>query len=261
VPTDGACGLLVAALGADYDPAAAPGFVADGHEYYLVVGAERLREVLPSFSGGNVLIAILGGPFKCPPVPSGALLLHDYLVDRGVRDASRIDVISAVETPIPVSPETSVAIVHALAERDIGFTGHETGMRRGEVVGLRWQDVDFDSRRYLLSSRSPRFAEGLSSEHPNWARARVSHSTITRSADCGLTKMSRRSNAPPGAQAGMTPGWSSRARTADRCDRSTSHCTSKRLAAEAGLPVIRLHDLRHTNASVAFAAGVDITAC
>jgi integrase len=32
----------------------------------------------------------------------------------------------------------------------------------------------------------------------------------------------------------------------------------QRLAAEAGLPVIRLHDFRHTNASIALAAGVDI---
>jgi integrase len=32
----------------------------------------------------------------------------------------------------------------------------------------------------------------------------------------------------------------------------------QRLIAEAGLPAIRLHDLRHTNASIALAAGVDI---
>jgi integrase len=32
----------------------------------------------------------------------------------------------------------------------------------------------------------------------------------------------------------------------------------QRLAAEAGLPVIRLHDLRHTNASIALTAGVDL---
>jgi hypothetical protein len=32
----------------------------------------------------------------------------------------------------------------------------------------------------------------------------------------------------------------------------------QRLIAEAGLPVIRLHDHRHTNASIALAAGVDI---
>jgi len=115
--------ILVVALGADYDPAATPGFVQDGHEYYSVAGAERLREVLPSFSGGNVLIAILGVPFKCPPAPyEGALLLHDYLVDRGVRRAARIHVVSPMDSPVPVSLETSEAILRAFGERDIGYT-------------------------------------------------------------------------------------------------------------------------------------------
>ena len=37
-----------------------------------------------------------------PPAPyEGALLLHDYLLSRGVRDATRIDVISPMESPIP----------------------------------------------------------------------------------------------------------------------------------------------------------------
>jgi hypothetical protein len=181
-----------------------------------------------SFSGGNVLIAILGVPFKCPPPRRGALFAADYLVDRGVRDASRIDVISAVETPIPVSPETSVAMVHALAERDIGFTGHETGMRRGEVVGLRWQDVDFDGRRLFVVQQITEIRGRLVVGTPKTGRgARVVHSTITRSTDCGLTKKSRHSNALPGAQPGMTPGWSSRMRTADGCDPSTSHGISK----------------------------------
>ena len=115
--------ILVVALGADYDLTATPGFEADGYEYYSVAGAERLRDVLQSFSGGRVLIAVLGVPFKCPPAPyEGALLLHDYLLSRGVRDATQIDVISPMESPIPVSPETSEAIVQALAERAIGYT-------------------------------------------------------------------------------------------------------------------------------------------
>lgn len=126
VVTDGATyepDILVVALGADYDPAATPGFVEDGYEYYSVAGAERLREVLASFSGGSVLIAILGVPFKCPPAPyEGALLLHDYLVDRGLRDATKIQVISPMDSPIPVSRETSEVIVRALGERDISYT-------------------------------------------------------------------------------------------------------------------------------------------
>jgi sulfide:quinone oxidoreductase len=115
--------ILVVALGADYDPAATPGFVEDGYEYYSVAGAERLGEVLASFSGGRVLVAILGVPFKCPPAPyEAALLLHDYLVGRGLREATQIQVISPMDSPIPVSRETSAAIVGALAARDIGYT-------------------------------------------------------------------------------------------------------------------------------------------
>ena len=61
--------ILVVALGAEYDTAATPGFVEGGHEYYSVAGAERMRDALPTFTGGTILIAVLGQPFKCPPAP------------------------------------------------------------------------------------------------------------------------------------------------------------------------------------------------
>ena len=115
--------VLVVALGADYDHAATPGFVEDGFEFYSVPGAERLGRQLASFTGGDVLIAILGVPFKCPPAPyEAALLLHDYLLERGVRDKTRIEVISPMDSPVPVSATTSEAIVRGLAERDIRYT-------------------------------------------------------------------------------------------------------------------------------------------
>jgi len=41
--------FLVVALGADYDVAATPGLAEDGHEFYSVAGANRVREVLPAF--------------------------------------------------------------------------------------------------------------------------------------------------------------------------------------------------------------------
>src|SRR5215831_16490054 len=61
--------VLVVALGADYDPAATPGFVHDGHEFYSPDGAERLRDALNEFTGGSLIVAVLGVPFKCPPAP------------------------------------------------------------------------------------------------------------------------------------------------------------------------------------------------
>ena len=118
--------VLVVALGADYDPGATPGFVEDGYEFYSVAGAARLSERLASFAGGDLVLAILSVPFKCPPAPyEAALLLHEHLVSRGIRDVTRMEIITPMDSPIPVSRETSEAIVAALAERDITYTpGH-----------------------------------------------------------------------------------------------------------------------------------------
>ncbi len=72
--------VLVIALGADYDMDATPGLAEAGNEFYSVAGAERLAEIIPTFSQGHVVIGVCGAPFKCPPAPSEcALLLHDSL--------------------------------------------------------------------------------------------------------------------------------------------------------------------------------------
>src|SRR2546423_7786650 len=55
--------VLVVALGADYDFAATPGFAEGGSEYYSLAGAERMRDILPTFDSGTILIGILGHPF------------------------------------------------------------------------------------------------------------------------------------------------------------------------------------------------------
>jgi sulfide:quinone oxidoreductase len=115
--------FLVVALGADYDLAATPGFLEGGFEYYSVDGAERLRDELPSFRGGKVLLAVLSIPLKCPPAPyEGILLLHDHLVERGIRDATEMHVVTLQPAPIPVSSEASAAVERTMAARDIEYT-------------------------------------------------------------------------------------------------------------------------------------------
>jgi len=114
--------VLVVALGADYDVAATPGLADAGYEFYSVGGAERVREVLPRFERGPAIVGVCGKSFKCPPAPSEtALLLHDFLTQRGVREATEISVVMPFGTPIPPSPDTSKAILTAFAERGIRF--------------------------------------------------------------------------------------------------------------------------------------------
>ena len=126
--------ILVVALGADYDFDATPGLADGGNEFYSVAGAQRLRSLLPEFSKGRAIIGVCGAPFKCPPAPSeAALLLHDYLTTRGVRNNCELTMVLPLGTPVPPSPETSRALISAFAERKIAF------MPNLEVASLNLQ--------------------------------------------------------------------------------------------------------------------------
>jgi sulfide:quinone oxidoreductase len=114
--------ILVVALGADYDFDATPGLAEADSEFYSVAGAERLRAVLPTFTRGRAIVGVCGAPFKCPPAPSeAALLLHDFLSERGVRADCEISLVMPFGTPVPPSPDTSAALLTAFDQRGIEF--------------------------------------------------------------------------------------------------------------------------------------------
>jgi sulfide:quinone oxidoreductase len=111
---------LVIAMGADYDFDATPGFREGGHEYYTMEGAERLRDALEAFDGGQVLISVLSQPFKCPPAPfEGNFLIHEYFTQRGIRDAVQMTTTFPMQRPVPVTGEVSQMFREALAARGI----------------------------------------------------------------------------------------------------------------------------------------------
>ena len=114
--------VLVVALGADLHPEATPGLVEGGHDFYTESGAFALRDVLADFGGGRVIVAVTSTPFKCPPAPSEtALLMHDFLADRGLREQSSIALVMPLPVPIPPSPAASRALLAAFAERGIDW--------------------------------------------------------------------------------------------------------------------------------------------
>lgn len=113
--------VLVVALGADYDFEATPG-ITEANEFYSVAGAAKLAGILPGFSKGHAIIGVCGAPFKCPPAPSEcALLLHDELVARGVRDDCEISFVIPLPSPVPPSPETSAALREEFDRRGINL--------------------------------------------------------------------------------------------------------------------------------------------
>ncbi len=141
--------VLVIALGADVAPELTPGLVEGGHDFYSPAGAERLRELLPSWDGGDVVISVLGPFYKCPAAPyETAMMLHDFLTQRGVRSAATIKVLTPMSTPIPISAEASAGIKAGLEERGIEFwpetvvTGLDPATRQATLRDGRAIDYD-----------------------------------------------------------------------------------------------------------------------
>ena len=150
--------VLVVALGADYDYEATPGLTEFGNEFYSVAGAQEVADVLPQFTSGRAIVGVCGAPYKCPPAPSeAALLLHDFLLSRGVRDDCEISIVTSFETPIPPSPDSSQALLAAFEEFGIAFLpGRRIRSVGPETVALEdGTDLPFDLFLGVPRHRAP----------------------------------------------------------------------------------------------------------
>jgi sulfide:quinone oxidoreductase len=134
--------ILVVALGADYDVGATPGLAEGAHEFYTVAGAKALRDVLPTFQGGTAVVGVMTPHYKCPPAPSeAAMMLHDYLTARGLRDRSRIVMVTPMASPLPISKAAGDGILARFKELGIEC-----------IVGATTTRVDAATRTLHLST-------------------------------------------------------------------------------------------------------------
>jgi integrase len=125
-----------------------------------------------------------------------------------------------------------------------------TGMRRGELLGLRWQDIDFAHARLAVRQTLISISYRMEVSTPKTHRARVID------LDGETLGILRKLFADRGH-----PEASSLVFTDD--DGNAIHPESVRVVFErlhphAGVPRIRFHDLRHTHATVALRAGIPV---
>ena len=137
--------FLIVALGADMSPEAIPGFADGGYEFYTLKGAQKIYPVINNFKSGTILVSIFSKPYKCPPAPyEAAIQLHDYFVDKGIRDNVQIKVLIPGPTPLPVAVNVSAQIEKLLEEREIKL------YKKHKVVGL-----DPDKKIALVENNDP----------------------------------------------------------------------------------------------------------
>jgi integrase len=135
------------------------------------------------------------------------------------------------------------------------------GFRRGEVCGLRWRDVDLDTARITVASARVQLGwEAVESP----VKSAASDGVLAIDTDTvAVVKAWRRTQLAE--RLAMGEQWTDTGLvftledgTAYHPDRLTDIFEWE--AFRAGLPPIRLHDLRHCAASIAHAAGADMKA-
>lgn len=132
-----------------------------------------------------------------------------------------------------------------------------TGLRRGEALGLRWEDVDLKRRRLSIQRAVVVVGYDVQISEPKTARGRrsVSIDPTTAALLVAYRKLQLEERLAWG------PAWHDTGYVFTAGDGTLLHpqhvsVIFKRLAREAGVPPIRLHDLRHTAVTLALTAGI-----
>jgi len=134
------------------------------------------------------------------------------------------------------------------------LTAH-TGMRRGEVVGLKWSDLDVNCQR-LSVQRTLQCVGGRPVE------IGVKTRTSRRCIDLDTTTLDElgqwRQRLADEGNATDPSNWMFCNERGRHLNPETASQIFARIVARTALPRIRFHDLRHTHASLLIAAGVPI---
>ena len=123
-----------------------------------------------------------------------------------------------------------------------------TGLRRGELLGLKWEDIDFTTQTLRVRRQVGRI-KGEVREAP--LKTKNAYRTISLGTDAvGILKQQREKHP---SSSYVFPGPTGGPIAPD----SVLHMLH-RVLDRAGLPEIRFHDLRHTFATLALQNGVDV---
>lgn len=108
---------LVVAMGADLVPDSIHGLEQMGHNFYSLEGAEKLRDGLKDFHGGDLVVLITSLPYKCPAAPYEMAMLLEYNCrKRKIRDNVNISFYAAEPGPLGVAGKKLSGAVRQLVE-------------------------------------------------------------------------------------------------------------------------------------------------
>lgn len=181
------------------------------------------------------------------------------LVSRNV--ATLVDPPRAVRTPVrPLTAAQVRTLLDATKDDRLGPLLHvaiATGLRQGELFGLRWPDVDLDAGTLTVRHAMQRIAGVPTFVEPKTALSRrtvpLPPSAVTALRTQRVRQLEERLLA-----GGQWRDWALVFASSIGTPLDSRNVTTRfqRLLSEAGLPRQRFHDLRHCAASLLLSGGV-----
>jgi integrase len=133
------------------------------------------------------------------------------------------------------------------------------GLWRGEAAGLRWSDVDLDGATAIITCQLRQYDGRLVLCSPKTARSEraiaLDRTTVAALRAHKAAQQAERAALGDGYHGS---GYVFTCLNGDPMAPDRLSRTFRRLSDEAGLPPVRLHDLRHGAATLALAAGADL---
>jgi integrase len=241
------------------------------------IGAAPLRQVDAAMldalyadlraHGGRQARAADGAPLSEQTVAVVHRILHRAFADAVKRRVIRFNPASDATVPRSTAPRTMVVwaaddvrrfLEHAADHRlhALWVLAATTGMRRGELCGLTWQDVSLDHGNVAVRRARVPIAGRVSEGTPKSDRARVVALAASNIAALRAHRAQQISE-----RLAWGEGWEDTGYVFTREDGTPVRpdAVSREfdgLVRAAGLRRIRLHDLRHTHATLGLASGI-----
>jgi len=209
-----------------------------------------------------------GGPLSAATVHKA----HEVL-RRALGDAERMglvarNVAAAVRPPSVGKTELTTWSSEDLRDFLAAIDGHTleiafrllaaTGLRRGEVLGLRWRDVDFDLAQIAVANTITEAGREVVMGAPKTTLSRrnvyLDRRTVAALREHRKRQREQRVAAGPAWDSGHD--WVVTDELGGYVKPQTISYEFRKLVDRLDLPRIRLHDLRHTHATLALKAGV-----
>jgi integrase len=176
-----------------------------------------------------------------------------------VAHAPRLRSIPKVEQQAWTAPELQQFLHEAAGHRHFPalWVSAFTGMRRNELLGLRWDDYDADAATISVNRGLVAVAYDLHETRGKTANARRRIDLDATTVDVMSAWRTWQQTEQHAARI-TTKGWMFTDGNGEPIHPHSISQSFERIARRAGVRVIRLHDLRHTHGTLLIAAGVPV---